>query len=162
MTAGDIPQARRHADGALGDRPYGTRPPQFTAAVLGVSARISVLEPSGGPAGGLRGVVEALRLAVTSGCADNFTAHLAESAAVVLLELDLFATSARVLAASGTWRANGPRSAVEETEVAAAVERLRTELDPGRYEEESALGRGLTPDEVLGLLTRTAGELSGS
>jgi len=56
---------------------------------------------------------------------------------------------------------DGPRSAVEEAE-AAARERLREELDPGRYEEESALGKGLTPDELLGLLTGIAEELGGS
>ncbi|MFE9727554.1 hypothetical protein ACFYQ5_29285 [Streptomyces sp. NPDC005794] len=32
----------------------------------------------------------------------------------------------------------------------------------GRYEEEGALGLGLTPDDVLGLLTGVAEELSGS
>ncbi|MFG2593247.1 ATP-binding protein [Streptomyces sp. NPDC048438] len=162
LTAGDIPQARRYADAALDGRSYGARPPQFAAAVLGVSARVRVHEPSGGPAEGLRGVTEALRLAVTSGCADNFTAHLAEAAGTILVRLDLFAASARILAASSTWRANGPRSAVEESEVAAAVERLREELGPGRYEEESALGLGLTPDEVLGLLTEAAEGLSRS
>ncbi|MFB4423030.1 BTAD domain-containing putative transcriptional regulator [Streptomyces sp. QL37] len=162
LTAGDIPQARRHADAALDGRSYGARPPQFTAAVLGVSARVRVHEPSGGPAEGLRGVTEALRLAVTSGCADSFTAHLAEAAGTILVRLDLFTASARILAASSTWRANGPRSVVEESEVAATVERLRGELGPGRYEEERALGIGLTPGEVLGLLTDAAEELSRS
>uniref|UniRef100_A0AAU3GXF1 Winged helix-turn-helix domain-containing protein n=1 Tax=Streptomyces sp. NBC_01401 TaxID=2903854 RepID=A0AAU3GXF1_9ACTN len=162
LSEGNITQARRYADAAVGGEPYGARPPQFTAAVLGVSARIAVHEPSGGPAAGLRGVVEALRLAVTSGCADNFTAHLAEAAGAVLIGLDRFAVSARVLAAAGTWRANGPRSAVEEAEVAVAVERLCEELGPRRYDEESTPGRGLTPQEVLGLLTDVTEELSGN
>ncbi|MEU8704377.1 BTAD domain-containing putative transcriptional regulator [Streptomyces sp. NPDC048565] len=160
LSEGKITQARRYADAAVGGEPYGARPPQFTAAVLGVSARIAVHEPSGGPAEGLRGMVEALRLAVTSGCADNFTAHLAEAAGDVLAGLDRFAVSARVLAASGAWRANGPRSVVEEAEVTATVERLREELGLRRYDEESALGRGLAPQEVLGLLTAVAEELS--
>ncbi|MFE6183287.1 ATP-binding protein [Streptomyces sp. NPDC056465] len=162
LTAGEIPRARRYADSARAARPYGSRPPQFAAAVLGLSARISVSEPSGGPAEGLRGVVEALALAVESRCVEVFTAHLAEVAAIVLAELGLPGISARVLGACALWRVNGPRSAVEEADVAAAVERLREELGPRRYAEESALGRGMTPGEVLGLLTGVAGDLSGS
>ncbi|MFD5873889.1 hypothetical protein [Streptomyces sp. NPDC060322] len=42
------------------------------------------------------------------------------------------------------------------------VGRLREELGPLRYEKGTALGRGLTPCEVLGLLTGVAEELSGS
>ncbi|MFJ9061614.1 ATP-binding protein [Streptomyces sp. NPDC102409] len=162
LTAGEIPRARRYADSARSARPYGSRPPQFAAAVLGLSARISVSEPSGGPAEGLRGVVEALTLGVEARCVEVFTAHLAEVAAIVLVELGLFGTSARVLGACELWRARGPRSAVEEADVAVVVERLREELGPRRYEKETALGRGLTPGEVLGLLTGVAGELSGS
>ncbi|MFD5135586.1 hypothetical protein ACFWMX_04915 [Streptomyces sp. NPDC058378] len=44
----------------------------------------------------------------------------------------------------------------------AATARLHTAPGPRRYEEESALGLGLTPDEVLALLTDTAEDLSGS
>ncbi|MFF2726969.1 BTAD domain-containing putative transcriptional regulator [Streptomyces sp. NPDC058008] len=162
LTAGDIPRARRYADAAGCGESYGSRPPQFAAAVLGVSARVRALEPSGGPAEGLREAITALRLSVTSGCADNFTAHLAEVAGGILVRLGLFAPSARLLAASEAWRADGPRSPVEEAEVAAAVGRLREELGPGPYEEESALGKGLTPAEALGLLVGVAEEFSGS
>ncbi|MFD5038809.1 hypothetical protein ACFWNI_17175 [Streptomyces sp. NPDC058377] len=44
----------------------------------------------------------------------------------------------------------------------AATARLHTAPGPRRHEEESALGLGLTPDEVLALLTDTAEDLSGS
>ncbi|MFC8227767.1 ATP-binding protein [Streptomyces sp. NPDC057287] len=162
LAAGEVPKARRYADSARSARPYGSRPPQFAAAVLGLSARISVREPSGGPAEGLRGMVEALTLAVEARCVEVTTAHLAEVAAIVLVELDRFVASARVLGACERWRVRGPRSAVEEADVTAAVERLREELGPRRYDEESASGRGLTPEEVVTLLAGVAGELSGS
>ncbi|MFJ8979226.1 tetratricopeptide repeat protein [Streptomyces sp. NPDC102282] len=117
LTAGENPRARRYADSARSARPYGSRPPQFAAAVLGLSARISVSEPSGGPAEGLRGVVEALALGVEARCVEVFTAHRAEVAAIVLAELGLFGTAARVLGACELWRAGGPRSAVEEADL---------------------------------------------
>lgn len=104
----------------------------------------------------------ALRLAVTTGCAENFTAHLAETAAAVLVELDQGATAARILGAAGRLASGQPRSAAEESQVTAATARLHTALGPRRHEEESALGLGLTPDEVLALLTDTAEDLSGS
>ncbi|MDX3060559.1 hypothetical protein PV394_36420 [Streptomyces sp. NE06-03E] len=77
------------------------------------------------------------------------------------MELDQGATAARILGAAGAWRVDSPRSAAEESQVTAATARLHTALGPRRYEEESALGLGLTPDEVLALLTDTAEDLSG-
>ncbi|MFE9363917.1 hypothetical protein ACFYNN_14150 [Streptomyces sp. NPDC006978] len=77
------------------------------------------------------------------------------------MELDQGATAARTLGAAGAWRVDSPRSAAEESRVTAATARLHTALGPRRYEEESALSLGLTPDEVLALLTDTAEDLSG-
>ncbi|MFF5898427.1 ATP-binding protein [Streptomyces argenteolus] len=162
LTAGEIPVARRYADAALGGQAYGSRPPQFTAALQGISARISVFEASGGPAEGLREVTGALTLAVAAGCAEVFTAHLAEAAGIMLVRLDRFAQAARVLAATEVWRVNGPRSPVEQTEVTEATEQLRDALDPRRYEEECAAGGELTAEDVVVLLTRVTEELSGS
>lgn len=165
LAAGEIPRARRYADAAGGADAYGSRPPQFEAALMALSAGISVFEPSGGAAEGLRGVTGALRLAVSSGCAENFTAYLAESAVTVLVRLDRYAAAARILAAAGTWRLNGPRSALEEDQVAAVAAQLRTALGHRRYAEESALGSGLTSQEVVDLLDQlveTAGDLSGN
>ncbi|MCX5411185.1 BTAD domain-containing putative transcriptional regulator [Streptomyces sp. NBC_00059] len=161
LTSGEIPKARRYVDSARGAQSYGGRPPQFEAAVLGLSARISVFEPSGGPDEGLRGVSDALVLAVEAGCAEAFTAHLAEAAAIILVQLGRCATAARILAAAGGWREHSPRSAVEEAEVAPVLERLREELGSRRYEEESARGCGLSSKEVIGLLTAGDGDLSG-
>ncbi|MFF0075325.1 ATP-binding protein [Streptomyces sp. NPDC005494] len=162
LTAGEIPLARRYADAALEGQAYGSRPPQFTAALQGVSARISVFEPSGGPAEGLREVTGALALAVAAGCAEVFTAHLAEAAGTMLVKLDRFEQAARVLAATEVWRVHGPRSPVEQAEVAVATERLRDALDPHRYEEERAAGSSLTAEDTVVLLQRIAGELSDS
>lgn len=104
----------------------------------------------------------ALGTAAAAGCAEVFTAHLAEAAGTILPRLGLFAESARVLAAAGTWRVNGPRSVVEEREVAAVLEQLRDELTPEAYEAQCAAGRPLTVDDVLVLLSRLLAELSDS
>ncbi|MDQ0794966.1 BTAD domain-containing putative transcriptional regulator [Streptomyces sp. B1I3] len=162
LTAGEIPEARRFVDSVRSAQVYGSRPVQFEAAVAGLSARISVHEPSGGPAAGLHGMTEALRMAVAAGCPEAATAHLAEAAGITLPLLGLFAESARILAASQTWRVNGSRSAVEEAEVATVLEELHAALGPRLYERQLATGRALTPERVVDLLTRLTGQISDS
>lgn len=162
LTAGEIPAARRFADSARTAQVYGSPPPQFAAAVLGLSARISVFEPSGGPATGLRGIADALRMAVAADCAEAFTAYLAEGAGITLPRLGLYAEAARFLAASDAWRVNSPRSGTEEAEVADVLESLREELGASLYEEERAAGSVLTPEEAVALLTGITEELSDS
>ncbi|MEU1127152.1 BTAD domain-containing putative transcriptional regulator [Streptomyces sp. NPDC005899] len=154
FTAGDVPEARWFVDSARNAQVYGSRPPQFAAAVAGLAARISVLEPTGGPEAGLRGLTEALRLAVTTGCPQAVSAHLAEAAAVTLPRLGLCEEAARVLAASRGWWVTGQRPAVEEADVAATHREVRTVLGSEAYERESLAGRGMTPEDALDLLSR--------
>ncbi|MFE6039716.1 ATP-binding protein [Streptomyces sp. NPDC056452] len=161
LTAGEIPAARRFADAARGAQVYGP-PPQFAAGLLCLSARISVYEPSGGPATGLRGITDGLRMAVEARCADVFTAYLAEAAGITLPLLGRYGAAARILAASDTWRGSGPRSVLEEAEVAEALAELREKLGPLLYDAERAAGSALTPHEAVDLLTGITEELSGS
>ncbi|WP_406393429.1 ATP-binding protein [Streptomyces sp. NBC_00887] len=161
LAAGEIPAARRFADSARGAQVYGP-PPQFAAALLCLSARISVYEPSGGPAVGLRGITDGLRMAVEAGCANVFTAYLGEAAGITLPRLGQYAAAARLLAASRTWRGGGPRSVLEEAEVAEVLEELREKLGPLLYDEERAAGSALTPQEAVELLTGITEELSDS
>ncbi|MFF4246275.1 ATP-binding protein [Streptomyces sp. NPDC001822] len=158
LTAGEVAEARRQIDSVNCGESYGNPPPQFAAAVLGLSARISVFEPEAGPEAGLRGVTEALRLAVEAECAEVVTAHLAEAAGSILPKVGRHATAVRLFAASDTWRAYGPRSAVEEAEVGAALEALRERLGERAYEAERAAGRGMTPRDAIALLTGAADE----
>ncbi|WP_327116369.1 winged helix-turn-helix domain-containing protein [Streptomyces sp. NBC_01341] len=158
LTAGQVAEARRYIDSVNCGESYGNPPPQFAAAVLGLSARISVFEPEAGPEAGLRGVTDALRLAVEAECAEVVTAHLAEAAGSILPKVGRHATAVRLLAASDTWRAYGPRSAVEEAEVKALLEALRERLGERAYAEERAAGQGLTPRDAIALLTEVADE----
>ncbi|MFD9504957.1 ATP-binding protein [Streptomyces sp. NPDC060035] len=163
LTAREIPAARRFADLARSGQVYGDPgPPQYAAAVLGLSARISVFEPSGGPVTGLRGITDALRMAVEAGCAEVFTAYLAEAAGITLPLLGRYAAAARVLAASDAWRVNSPRSVAEEAEVAEALECLSEKLRPLLYDAECAAGSVLTPEDVVAFLTGITDELSDS
>lgn len=157
LTAGQVAEARRYIDSVNCGESYGNPPPQFAAAVLGLSARISVFEPEAGPEAGLRGVTDALRLAVEAECAEVVTAHLAEAAGSILPKVGRHA-AVRLLAASDTWRAYGPRSAVEEAEVKALLEALRERLGERAYAEERAAGQGLTPRDAIALLTEVADE----
>ncbi|MDT0432563.1 AfsR/SARP family transcriptional regulator [Streptomyces salyersiae] len=162
LTAGDLPQARRFVDRAGDAQVYGSRPPQFTSAVTGLSARITVLEPSGGPVAGLRGMTEALGTAVAAGCAEVFTAQPAEAAGITLCRVGNHAAAARVLAAAEGWREQGPRTAVEEGEVAAALELVRDRLGPVLYAAEWAAGQAMTPADAVAFLADVTEELSGS
>ncbi|MFI8004137.1 ATP-binding protein [Streptomyces sp. NPDC086010] len=160
LTAGRAAEARRHIDSVNCGESYGNPPPQFEAAVLGLSARISVFEPGAGPEAGLRGITDALRLAVDSECAEVVTAHLAEAAGSILPKVGRHATAVRLLAASDTWRAYGPRSAVEEDEVTTVLAALRERLGEQAYEEARAAGQGLTPRDVIALLTDAVARLT--
>ncbi|MFJ2296251.1 hypothetical protein ACIOG7_31985 [Streptomyces sp. NPDC087894] len=55
LAAGEIPQARRYADLACGAEADGSRPAQFEAALMALSAGITAVEPSGGPSRGCAG-----------------------------------------------------------------------------------------------------------
>ncbi len=160
LAAGNLPLARRFVDAADGAQVYGSRPPQFTAAVKGLAARITVLERPGGAVAGLRGMTEALGLAVEAGCGEVFTAHLAEETGVTLPLLGLYAAAARILAAAGSWRVYGPRTVVEEREVTAALELVRARLDPEAYEAERAVGAAMTPADAVAYLTAVSEEFS--
>ncbi|MFJ3282317.1 AfsR/SARP family transcriptional regulator [Streptomyces halstedii] len=162
LAAGDVPRARHFTDTARRTQLYGSPPPQFASALDGLSARITVFEPSGGPVTGLRGMTDALNTAVAAGCAEIFTAHLAEAAGVTLPRVGLYEAAARVLAAAGAWRVHGPRSAVEEREVAAALELVRNRLEPETYEAEATEGRAMTPEDTVAFLAAVTGELSDS
>ncbi|MEK8144299.1 hypothetical protein NKH18_27940 [Streptomyces sp. M10(2022)] len=157
LAAGEIQAARRFVGLARSASTHGSPPPHFKAAIEGLSAHISVFEPSSGPTAGLRGLADALRMAVDAGSAETVTAHLADAAGP---RWHSRAVRGRgpVLAASDTWRANVPRPAVEQAQIAETKERIRAELGAQRYQAEHTDGRALTTEEVVSFLTAiTAG-----
>ncbi|MFS0698086.1 AfsR/SARP family transcriptional regulator [Streptomyces nitrosporeus] len=156
-----IPEARRFLEEAGSNQVYGSPPPQFTAAAQGMAAYISVFEPSGGPAVGLRGITEALGLAAEAGCPEVYMAYLTEAAGLTLPRLGLDAAAVRVLAAADGWRPPVLRPATEEAELAAALDRLRARLGPQRYAAERARGARMTLADTVAYLTTVNGEAAG-
>ncbi|MFF1923166.1 ATP-binding protein [Streptomyces sp. NPDC058221] len=159
LDRGDITDARRRLTEATRKNEGDNPPTQFPALLDGLSARIAVYEPGpeGGPAAGLRGLTASLAAARDAQCAEVVTGYLADGAATVLAKLGHHSAAVRVLAAADSWRLSGPRTAAEQSEVDAAEQLAREELGTRSYETERAAGRGLTLDDVIGLLEEITG-----
>ncbi|MFJ7631361.1 AfsR/SARP family transcriptional regulator [Streptomyces sp. NPDC097595] len=159
---GDIADARRLLAVALEEAGRGGPPSHFTVAMAGLSARISVHEPGpdGGLVAGARGLTGSLVAAKEAQCAEIVTGHLADGAASVLARLGHHAAAARVSAAADDWRrTSSPRTEGEQAETDAAECLCREALGPARYEEERAVGHGLSLDEVIALLQEIVADL---
>ncbi|WP_406094435.1 AfsR/SARP family transcriptional regulator [Streptomyces sp. NBC_01013] len=156
---GDAATARPLLVAAQKEAGRGGPPSHFTVALEGLSARISVDEPGGGPVVGLRGLTAALVAAREAQCAEIVTAYLADGVVTVLPKVGGHAAAARILAAADTWRLSGPRTEAEQAEVDAAERLAREELGPLRYEEERVAGLGMTIDDVIDLLEGLAADL---
>ncbi|MEU2827064.1 BTAD domain-containing putative transcriptional regulator [Streptomyces lavendulae] len=148
-------EARTAADGTTG-------PPQFAAGLDTVEAVLLSREQS--PEAGLAQAAQGLADAVAARCAERFLAALAETAALLLADVDRPAESVRVLAAATAWRAGHPRPVPEEAALEGLPARTRALLGAAAQAEAEAEGRTLTPAEVAALLAdpATPAALSGS
>ncbi|GLW02052.1 BTAD domain-containing putative transcriptional regulator [Streptomyces lavendulae] len=148
-------EARTAADGTTG-------PPQFAAGLDTVEAVL--LSREQGPEAGLAQAAQGLADAVAARCAERFLAALAETAALLLADVDRPAESVRVLAAATAWRAGHPRPVPEEAALEGLPARTRALLGAAAQAEAEAEGRTLTPAEVAALLAAPAAPaaLSGS
>ncbi|MFF2896067.1 BTAD domain-containing putative transcriptional regulator [Streptomyces sp. NPDC057966] len=164
LERGDIVAARHLVTEAAGAVGRGSLPPHVNAVVDGLAARIAVREPGpgGGPVVGVRGLTAALRAARDAQCAELITGQLAEDVANVLPEVGRYGAAVRILAAADSWRPFDPRSEAQRSEAAGTERRAREELGAQLYESERAVGRTLTVDQVIELLTRITGELPGT
>ncbi|MEU7582017.1 BTAD domain-containing putative transcriptional regulator [Streptomyces sp. NPDC041068] len=144
---GDAARARALCVEARAESAYGTPPPQFSAAMRGVEARVTAAES--GPALGLPELVEALREAMAAQCSEVIVASLVDSGATLVSELGDHARAARLLAAGTHLRSGHPRPLPE----ASAADRVETDataaLGTRRYEAERTAGAALTVDEIL-------------
>ncbi|MFJ8793353.1 BTAD domain-containing putative transcriptional regulator [Streptomyces sp. NPDC102462] len=144
----DTARARRLCDAARAVR--GTPPPQFTAALDGLNARVTAQE--WGPGRALPLVADALREAAGQGCAETVTAGLANIGAQLLAALGDLPGAVRLLAAGDHWRAGRPRP-VPERRCAEQIESAALAgLPPGRCAAERAHGASLTVGDVLEVL----------
>ncbi|MGW1842627.1 BTAD domain-containing putative transcriptional regulator [Streptomyces sp. NPDC001966] len=161
LERGEIVRARQLVTEAAYAIGQGSPPSHFSAEVEGLAARIAVHEPGPGrgPAAGVRGLTAALRGARDAQCAELVTGHLADCVAAVLPKVGHHRAAVRILAAADGWRLFGPRTEAQQAEVDEAERQAREELGPQLYESERAAGRGLTLDDVIGLLTRITEEL---
>ncbi|WP_405999933.1 BTAD domain-containing putative transcriptional regulator [Streptomyces sp. NBC_00829] len=157
---GEHAEARRMIDKARAHSEHGSPPVHFEVVMDGLDARLAAYEPDG-PRVAVRGLAAALRRAWDARCAEFITAHLADSAAVVLPLLGQLSSSVRLMAAADSWRVGSPRSVPERLAAEGVLARAYEELGAERYEEERATGRALTVPAAVGLLEAAAGAGDG-
>ncbi|MET7920908.1 BTAD domain-containing putative transcriptional regulator [Streptomyces avermitilis] len=147
LDAGETAHARVLWEEARTETFRGTPPPQFVAALDGVDALVTLAES--GPERGLPRVVDALRQAVRSRCAEPVTAGLVDIAAKVLAQLGDHPRTVRLLAAACHWRGGHPRPMPERAEADRAEAAARQALGDGRFASERTMGTSFTADDVL-------------
>ncbi|MBO0514084.1 ATP-binding protein, partial [Streptomyces beijiangensis] len=124
----------------------GTPPPQFTAVLACIEARLTAREQ--GPREGARAMTAAFRTSWELRCADHVMAAVAESTAAVLADAGEHRLAARILSAAEGWRADCPRSVPERAVARTVDEQALRALGPEGYETERAAGAALTPEGV--------------
>ncbi|MFH8732691.1 BTAD domain-containing putative transcriptional regulator [Streptomyces sp. NPDC017964] len=148
---GEVARARALCDEAARESSRGTPPPQFTAAVGGVDARITAAES--GPARGLSVLTDALRYAVETRCAEIVNAGLAGRGALFLAQLGDTEGAVRLVAASDGWLGGAERPLPERAEIEAMEAEAVAALGADRYAEARAAGAGHTAAEAVTHLT---------
>ncbi|MFF3733744.1 BTAD domain-containing putative transcriptional regulator [Streptomyces sp. NPDC002476] len=161
LDRGEIAEARRLITEVEAAAGRGSPPSHFTAVIKGLDARISVHEdgPGRGPEAGVRGLTQALRGARDAQCAELVTGHLVDGVAAVLPKLGRHGEAVRIRAAADGWRPADTRTGTQRAEADEAERSARAELGVQAYESERAVGRTLTVDDVIDLLTRICAEL---
>ncbi|MFJ6249667.1 MULTISPECIES: ATP-binding protein [unclassified Streptomyces] len=154
---GDTGAARAHAEEAGRLVEDGNPPPHFTAAVLGLAARVEAYE--GGGAAAVASAVAALHAARDAQCADLIAATLGQGLAVALSRADEPAPAAAVLAAVDGWRRELPRSVPELEEAGSVTARSLAALGAPGLAAAREAGEGLDVDGVLCLVKDSSKDL---
>lgn len=134
---GDIGAARAHVEEASRLVEAGSPPPHFTAAVIGLAARVEAY--GGGGAAAVASAATTLRAARDARCADLIAATLGQGLALALSRADEPVLAATVLAAVDSWRRELPRSVPELEEAESVTARSLAALGapasppPGRW-----------------------------
>ncbi|MGW2933570.1 BTAD domain-containing putative transcriptional regulator [Streptomyces sp. NPDC001156] len=153
---GETAGARDWRERARAEAARGTPPPQFTAALNGVDALVTIAES--GPRSGLPKLAEGLRQALVSGCAESVTAGLLEMAANVLGSMGAHSCAVRLFGAADHWRGASVRPEPERTRAERTQAAALEALGPARFGAERAKGAAFTADDVLRELARAATE----
>ncbi|MEU6735593.1 BTAD domain-containing putative transcriptional regulator [Streptomyces physcomitrii] len=154
LSDGNLALAREQAEAAEAESARSSPPPQFHAAMRGLEARLVAAES--GAAAGLPLLVEALRYALASSCADLVVASLLDSAAWLLGELGEHARAARLQSAAGQ-RRGVPRTEPELSEARHVREHGEAALGVEGFVRELSRGLTLTEDAFLTELTAVTG-----
>ncbi|MFI9119088.1 AfsR/SARP family transcriptional regulator [Streptomyces bikiniensis] len=147
---GDIETARVHTEEAGRLVEAGNPPPHFTAAVIGLAARVEAY--GGGGAAAVTSAATALRAARDARCADLIAAALGQGLAVALSRADEPLLAVTVLAAVDSWRRELPRSVPELEEAASVTDRSLAVLGAPGLATARTAGEGLDVDGVLSLV----------
>ncbi|MET9934042.1 MULTISPECIES: BTAD domain-containing putative transcriptional regulator [unclassified Streptomyces] len=147
---GEIDAACTHAEEASRLVEVGNPPPHFTAAVIGLTARVEAY--GGGGAAAVASAASALRAARDARCADLIAATLGQGLAIALSLADEPASAATVLAAVDAWRRELPRSVPELKEAEEVTARSLAALGAPGLAAARTVGGGLDVDGVLSLV----------
>ncbi|WP_263168443.1 AfsR/SARP family transcriptional regulator [Streptomyces sp. SCSIO ZS0520] len=154
LSDGNLALAREQAEAAGVESARSSPPPQFHAAMQGLEARLVAAESGAGA--GLPLLVEALRYALASNCADLVVASLLDSGAWLLGELGEHARAARLQGAGGQ-RRGVPRTEPELGEARHVREHGEAALGVEGFVRELSRGFTLTEDAFLAELTAVTG-----
>ncbi|MFC8130382.1 BTAD domain-containing putative transcriptional regulator [Streptomyces sp. NPDC057302] len=149
---GDIVRARALLEESRADAVRGTPPPQFTAALQGLDAKVVAVES--GPEQALPLLADTLRVALASRCAELVIAALVECGSTLVGRLGDHPRAVRLLAFGTRLRSGNPRPMPELAEAHDVETAALAVLGHHRYEAERAAGTELTADDVLAELSR--------
>lgn len=148
---GEAAKARALFEDARADAVRGTPPPQFTAAMHGLEAKIVAAES--GPEQALPLLAHGLREALEHRCAELVVASLADGGATLLSRLGDHPRAVRLLAFGTRLRSGNPRPMPELAEAAEVETAALAALSPRRYEAECTAGAELTAADALAELS---------
>ncbi|MFD0551816.1 BTAD domain-containing putative transcriptional regulator [Streptomyces rectiviolaceus] len=148
---GEVAKARALFEEARADAERGTPPPQFTAALQALEAKVVAVES--GPEQALPLLADGLRVALASRCAELVIAALVENGAALVSRLGDHPRAVRLLAFGTRLRSGNPRPMPELADADEVETAALAALSLRRYEAERAAGAGLTAAEALAQLS---------
>ncbi|MFH8797114.1 AfsR/SARP family transcriptional regulator [Streptomyces sp. NPDC017941] len=151
---GDVERARTLCDAARDEAARGTPPPQFTAGLGAVRARVTAAES--GPGAGLAVLVDVLSQALRTRCSEAVVATLVDGAAALTSRSGDHARAARLLAFATRWRGGLARPMPERADIEHTEREIGAALGEGAHGRESAAGRALTMEQALEELAAAA------
>jgi predicted ATPase/DNA-binding SARP family transcriptional activator len=154
LRRGEVAEARRLYELAVGQVAGGTPPPMFHVLLLGLSARITAAE--GDPRSALAELARATRMALDVGCTEPVVAAQLDAAAEVLVSIGDPRSAVTLSAAAHGVRGALPRSVPEGEADETARARAAVSLTPAELAAAGAAGARLDREGAAALVAALA------